>query len=164
MIDLNDVWSPPPRVDLAAVKAQLAATAAGWLPELFPQARPAPDRRTLRCADLSGRPPRKEGSCVLHLDGPYAGWGFDFDRRAGRPGRPDLSRHRAHRRRALRGGGPARAHGPATRGAAAEARLHARGPPHPRRLSAARGSPAETYLRSRGLSDPGSPDLLYHPT
>ena len=78
MIDLNDVWSPPPRVDLAAVKAQLAATAAGWLPDLFPQARLAPDRRTLRCADLSGRPPRKEGSCVLHLDGPYAGWGFDF--------------------------------------------------------------------------------------
>ena len=78
MIDLNDVWSPPPRVDLAAVKAQLAATAAGWLPELFPQALLAPDRRTLRCADLSGRPPRKEGSCVLHLDGPYAGWRFDF--------------------------------------------------------------------------------------
>ena len=48
MIDLNDVWSPPPRFDLAAVKAQLAATAAGWLPELFPQARLAPDRRTLR--------------------------------------------------------------------------------------------------------------------
>ena len=50
MIDLNDVWSPPPRVDLAAVKAQLAATAAGWLPELYPQARLAPDRGTLRCA------------------------------------------------------------------------------------------------------------------
>ena len=25
------------------------------------------------------------------------------------------------------------------------------------------GSPAETYLRGRGLSDPASPDLLYHP-
>ena len=32
----------------------LAATAADWLPQLFPQARLAPDRKTLRCADLSG--------------------------------------------------------------------------------------------------------------
>lgn len=78
MIDLNNVWTPPARIDLAAVKAQLAATAADWLPGLYPQARLSPDRRTLRCADLSGRPPRKEGSCVIHLDGPYAGWGFDF--------------------------------------------------------------------------------------
>jgi len=48
------------------------------LPGLFPEARLAPDRRSLRCADLSGRPPRKEGSCTIHLDGPYAGWGFDY--------------------------------------------------------------------------------------
>ena len=79
-----------------------------------------------------------------------------LDRRARRPGRPDLSRHRADRRRALRGGGPARADGPAV-------------PPRPARpkvdhtLEVRRildgclplaGSPAETYLRSRGLSDP----------
>ena len=70
MIDLNDVWTPPPRIDLAEVKARLAATAPDWLPDLFPQARLSPDRRTLRCADLSGRPPRKEGSCVIHLEGP----------------------------------------------------------------------------------------------
>ena len=87
-----------------------------------------------------------------------------LDRRAGRPGRPDLSRHRAHRRRALRGGGPARAHGPAV--------LPAPRPKPDHTLEVRRildgcrplaGSPAETYLRSRGLSDPGSPDLLYHP-
>ena len=35
------------------------------------------DRKSLRCADLSGRPPRKEGSCVIHLRGPRAGWGYD---------------------------------------------------------------------------------------
>jgi predicted P-loop ATPase len=164
MIDLNDVWSPPPRVDLAAVKAQLAATAAGWLPELFPQARPAPDRRTLRCADLSGRPPRKEGSCVLHLDGHYAGWGFDFST-GERAGPVDLIYHATG----------------LTDGALFEeaARLAHMGRPVPaprpkpdhtlevrRILDGCRplsGTPAETYLRSRGFAYPGSPDLLSHP-
>ena len=60
MIDLNDVWQPPVRFDLAAVREQLMATAPDWLPGLFPRARLSPDRKTLRCADLSGRPPRKE--------------------------------------------------------------------------------------------------------
>ena len=77
MIDLNDVWQPPVRFDLAAVREQLMATAPDWLPRLFPQARLSPDRKTLRCADLSGRPPRKEGSCIIHLRGPRAGWGYD---------------------------------------------------------------------------------------
>ncbi len=40
-------------------------------------ARRAPDGRTLRCADLSGRASRGEGSCVIHLEGRFAGWGFD---------------------------------------------------------------------------------------
>ena len=78
MIDLNDVGTPKARHDLAAVKDRLAATAGDWLPGIFPEARIARDRRSLRCADLSGRPPRKEGSCTIHLDGPYAGWGFDY--------------------------------------------------------------------------------------
>ena len=78
MIDLNDVWTPPARIDLAAVRARLAETAADWLPDLFPQAQRSRDGRILRCADLSGRPPRREGSCAIYLDGPYAGWGFDY--------------------------------------------------------------------------------------
>ena len=78
MIDLNDIVIPKGRHDLAAIRDRLAATAADWLPGLFPEARMAQDRRTLRCADLSGRAPRKEGSCVLYLTGPFAGWGFDF--------------------------------------------------------------------------------------
>ena len=78
MIDLNDIAVPKTRHDLAVVKERLACTAADWLPGLFPEARLARDRRSLRCADLSGRPPRKEGSCTIHLDGPYAGWGFDY--------------------------------------------------------------------------------------
>jgi len=77
VIDLNDVWQAPARLDLAAIREQLAASAADWLPELFPQARMSSDRKTLRCADLSGRPPRNEGSCVINLRGPRAGWGYD---------------------------------------------------------------------------------------
>src|SRR5436190_15678256 len=78
MIDLNDVWQPPVRYDLDEVRERLAATAPDWLPSLFPQARLSADRKSLRCADLSGRAPRNEGSCVIHLRGPRAGWGYDY--------------------------------------------------------------------------------------
>jgi predicted P-loop ATPase len=166
MIDLNDIWTPPARIDLAAVKAQLAATASDWLPALYPQARLSPDRRTLRCADLSGRPPRKEGSCVLHLDGPYAGWGFDFST-GERAGPVDLIYH-----------GTGLTDGALFEEAARLARMERMVPPRPARpkvdytLEVRRildgcmplaGSTAEAYLRGRGLSDPASPDLLYHP-
>ncbi|MBP7003530.1 VapE domain-containing protein [Amaricoccus sp.] len=166
MIDLNDVWTPPPRIDLGAVKAQLAATAPDWLPDLFAQARLSPDRRTLRCADLSGRPPRKEGSCVIHLDGPYAGWGFDFST-GERAGPIDLIYH-----------GTGLTDAALFEEAARLARMDRPAPPRQARpkvdhtLEVRRildgclplaGSPAETYLRSRGLSDPAASDLLYHP-
>ena len=78
MIDLNDVFIPAARHDLNAIKARLAMTARDWLPPLFPEAQLTHDKRALRCADLSGRRARGEGSCIIHLDGPYAGWGFDF--------------------------------------------------------------------------------------
>ncbi len=65
VIDLNEVWKAPARFDLDAIRDWLSATAADWLPQLFPQARLARDRRSLRCADLSGRAPRNEGS--LHI-------------------------------------------------------------------------------------------------
>jgi hypothetical protein len=35
VIDLNDVWQPPPRYDLAEVRRRLAATARDWLPQLI---------------------------------------------------------------------------------------------------------------------------------
>ncbi len=166
MIDLNDVWTPPARIDLVAVKAQLSATAADWLPGLFPHARLSPDRKTLRCADLSGRLPRQEGSCILHLDGPYAGWSFDFS--TGEPAGPvDLIYH-----------GTGLTDGALFEEAARLARMERIVPPRPSRpkvdytLEIRRilvgciplmGSVAETHLRSRSLSDPTSADLLYHP-
>ncbi len=174
MIDLNDVWQPPVRFDLAAVREQLMATAPDWLPGLFPQARLSPDRKTLRCADLSGRPPRKEGSCIIHLRGPRAGWGYDHA--TGESAGPiDLIHHAT-----------GMANGALFEEAARLAHLDRPLPAHP---SSARpapalpspqrdhsrevarildgcqplaGSAAEIYLQSRGLGDPAAPDLLFH--
>lgn len=166
MIDLNDVAAPRTRHDLAAVKDQLSATAANWLPGLFPEARLARDRRSLRCADLSGRRPRNEGSCIIHLDGPYAGWGFDHA--TGERADPiDLI---------------AQATGLSSSAlfdeAASLAHMNGPVPSTPRRskpdhsAEVARllegaiplaGTLGETYLRARGLSDPQSADLLFHP-
>ena len=165
MIDLNDVWQPPARFDLPEIRGRLAATAPDWLPGLFPQGRLSPDRRTLRCADLSGRSPRKDGSCIIHLGGHHAGWGFDHA--TGESAGPiDLIHH---------------ATGLADRDLFEEAaRLARMDLPAPQRavtpkpthdLEIARilggvqplvGTIGETYLRHRGIGDPRSPDLLYH--
>ena len=126
-----------------------------------------PPGRTLRCADLTGRSPRNEGSCIIHLDGPYAGWGFDFAT-GERAGPIDLIYQAT-------GLTDARLF----EEAAALARMDRPAPPPPparpkvdytleiRRILDGclplAGSSAETYLSSRGLADPGSPDLLYHP-
>lgn len=166
MIDLNDVGTPKACHDLAAVKDRLAATAGDWLPGIFPEARIARDRRSLRCADLSGRPPRKEGSCTIHLDGPYAGWGFDYA--TGESAGPiDLI---------------AQATGLCD-GALFDEAARIAGMDHPAPRNAPRakpdhtgeiarlvdgaqpiaGTPGETYLRIRGVADPGCPDLVFHP-
>jgi len=168
MIDLNDVFSPPARHDLRAIKARLADTAGDWLPSLFPEARLTCDKRALRCADLTGRPAQKEGSCILHLDGPYAGWGFDFAT-GERAGPVDLIYHAT-------GMSDGRLFDEAARLAHMERDPTVR----PRQTTPARpdhaleirriredcqpltGSVAETYLQSRGLSDPCAPDLLFH--
>ena len=167
MIDLNDVFVPAARHDLTDIKARLAATARDWLPPLFPEAQLTHDKRAMRCADLSGRRSRGEGSCVIHLDGPYAGWGFDFAT-GERAGPIDMIYHAT-------GMSEGRLFDEAARLARMERDLPAR-PAAPARpdhsLEICRilneclpltGSLAETYLQSRGLRDPGSPDLLFHP-
>ena len=167
MIDLNDVFIPAARHDLNAIKARLAMTARDWLPPLFPEAQLTHDKRALRCADLSGRRARGEGSCIIHLDGPYAGWGFDFatGERAGpidmiyhgtgmSDGRLfDEAARLAHMERDL----PARPSAPARPDHSLEIRRILEG------CAPVSGSMADTYLQSRGLRDPGSPDLLAHP-
>ncbi|MFN4088935.1 MAG: toprim domain-containing protein [Alphaproteobacteria bacterium] len=165
-IDLNDAWQPPVRFDLDAVRERLCATAADWLPPLFPQARRASDGRTLRCADLSGRPPRNEGSCVIHLSGPRAGWGYDHA--TGEcAGSIDLIHHatglassalfeEAARLARLDQPAPAKPSNPKPDHSLEVARILAGCQP-------LAGSLAETYLRSRGLQDPLCPDLLFNP-
>lgn len=167
MIDLNDVFAPAARHDLNAIKARLAATARDWLPALFPEAQLTHDKRAMRCADLSGRRSRGEGSCVIHLDGPYAGWGFDFAT-GERAGPIDMIYHatgmsegrlfdEAARLARLERDLPARPAAPARPDHSLEIRriLDGCGP--------LVGSLADTYLTSRGLRDPNASDLLFHP-
>jgi len=165
MIDLNDVWLAPSRFDLPEIRDRLAATAPDWLPGLFPHARLSPDRRTLRCADLSGRSPRKEGSCIIHLVGHHAGWGFDHA--TGESAGPiDLIHHAtglSDRDLFEEAARLARLDLPAV------ARPVAAKPSHD--LEVARilggvqalvGTIGEVYLRHRGVGDPISPDLRFH--
>lgn len=167
MLDLNDIGLAPERHDLTEVRRRLADTARDWLPALFPQAVRSPDRKTLRCADLSGRRPRGEGSCVLHLEGRFAGWGFDHA--TGESAGPiDMVYHAT-------GLTEARLFAEAARLAHMEQPAPSPRPQEPRpdhSREVARllegcqplaGTAAETYLRSRGLPVPDSPDLLFHP-
>jgi predicted P-loop ATPase len=166
MIDLNDVDASSPRHDLAAVRDRLSVTAADWLPGLFPEAQLAHDRRALRCADLSGRAPRKEGSCTIHLDGPYAGWGFDYAT-GERAGPIDLIAQatglcdaalfdEAARIAGIDSPAPRPVPRPRPDHSAEIARLVAGAVP-------LAGTVGVSYLRARSLTDPGSPDLLFHP-
>jgi len=166
MIDLNEVWQPPPRYDLDAIRSRLCATAADWLPAFFPHARMSADRKTLRCADLSGRAPRGEGSCVIHLLGPRAGWGFDHA--TGESAGPiDLIHHstgvsgvamfeEAAKQARLDGPAPAAPSGiPRVDHSHEIARIIAGCVPIV-------GTVAQRYLGERRLEDPGCPDLLFN--
>lgn len=170
MIDLNNIPAPKTHHDLAAVRERLASTAADWLPVLFPQARLARDRRSLRCADLTGRPSRKDGSCTIHLAGPYAGWGFDYAT-GERAGPIDLIGYATGLSDAALFDEAARLAG-MNHPVAVPARTSTERTQADHSAEIARlvggavpvaGTPGEAYLRGRGLSDPGSPDLLFHP-
>jgi predicted P-loop ATPase len=49
MIDLNDYGEEPSRFDLDEIRERLAATAANWLPSLFPATVMQRDRRSMKC-------------------------------------------------------------------------------------------------------------------
>lgn len=166
-LDLNEAEAAPPRWDLDEVRRRLAETARDWLPGLFPAARKSADGKTLHCADLSGRAPRGEGSCVIHLEGRFAGWGFDHA--TGENAGPiDMVHHGT-------GLKDARLFAEAARLARMDLPAARARPPEPRTDHSREiiriledcqplgRTPAETYLRSRGLDVPDSPDLLFHP-
>ena len=167
MFDFNDVFTPPERYDLDEVKARLCARAAEWIPGLFPQAQISRDKQTLRCADLSGRPPRKEGSCTIYLSGPRAGWGFDWATNES-AGPIDLIHHATGYSGAKlfeEAAHLARMDMPVPLRAAAPSK-----PDHSLEIARIKsgcepvaGTIGESYLVSRGLKDPGCPDLLFHP-
>jgi putative DNA primase/helicase len=59
-----------------------------WVPELFPQGKIVNEKsgKAIRCADISGRPPRNKGSCVIECEGDKAGSWYDYsDKRGGQP-------------------------------------------------------------------------------
>ena len=167
MIDLNDVAPAPVRHDLAEVRRRLADNARAWVPALFPNARMTSDRKTMRCADLSGRAPRGEGSCVIHLEGRFAGWGFDHA--TGESAGPiDMVSHGT-------GVAEPRLFDEAARLAGMDRPSPPPRPQEPRpdhtheiaRILAGcqplAGTVAEAYLGSRGLKVPDTSDLLFHP-
>jgi len=172
VIDLNDVrplYAQQDRYDRDLIVRRLRETAEDWVPRLFPHGRRSGDE--WRLANIRGDAPRKMGSCVITLRGPHAGDWMDFD--------------------GNQGGGPISAieavtglNGRALIIEAAEIAGVAPGAPERRTQSTPKqlkrdpaleierliggavplaGTVGEAYLGARGLSDPGSPDLLFHP-
>ena len=149
------------------LSARLAASAALWVPQYFAQGRINDDRTELRLANISGAPPRKQGSCVIGLTGDLAGAWHDFDggdgggplstlkHASGKDGREllDLAAE-------IAGGGltyksTTKAIAKPPKDPSAEiAHILARAVPIP-------GTLAETYLKSRGLDPPPSDDLRF---
>jgi predicted P-loop ATPase len=166
MIDLNEIEVTPSRFDLDEIRERLADTAYSWVPALFPNGWITPDRKTLRCADLSGRAPRNEGSCAINLTGVYAGCGYDFAT-GEKAGPIDLIEYatgltgRALIEEAARIAGVDRPR-PAPRPRERKdfsveiARIRAGCIP-------LAGTLGEHYLSTRGLNDPACADLLFNP-
>ena len=80
-IDLNDTEPQFVPYDIEDLNARLADRAADWIPQSFPRGRIT--NGTLRLANISGDPPRKEGSCVIELKGAKAADWYDHTTRKG---------------------------------------------------------------------------------
>lgn len=79
MLDFNGIEAARPfeHFDLDAIVDALRRDAKTWVPEHFPKGRR--EGNVWRLANIHGAPPRKQGSCVIALDGPNAGDWIDFD-------------------------------------------------------------------------------------
>jgi putative DNA primase/helicase len=79
VIDFNDAagqTEPAQQYDRAELLAALRLSADRWVKDLFPNGKIEGDE--LRVADISGRAPHKQGSCVIQLKGDHAGSYKDF--------------------------------------------------------------------------------------
>ena len=179
-----------PRYDEDAIARDLAATANRWALEIFVHGRISADRTEIRCADITGRPPRNRGSCRIWVAGAEAGGWYDFSlERGGGP----ISTIKEHFKlgsgaafdkaiEILRGVGFNRSYivgsNEAVNGHRVELPLLApQASPAPPTQPAADpevafrlsgcvpyfSTVAETYLINRAGFAPDAPDLLYHP-
>lgn len=175
MIDLSGVRPiglSQAHYDLDAVVAGLRATATSWVPSHFRNGRRMGDE--LRLANIRGDKPRKQGSCVIALEGERAGDWIDFDDNQGGGPLSTLEHATGLTGRAL-----------IEYAAELAGSAPINGVKHPvaesltkeqRAESIAReielilgrsvplgGTVGETYLAGRGLQVPDTPDLLFHP-
>jgi len=175
LIDLNDVRPVglmPVHYDLDAVVAGLRASAASWVPSHFRNGRRLGDE--LRLANIRGDKPRKQGSCVIALEGERAGDWIDFDDNQGGGPLSTLEHATGLTGRALieyaadlAGSAPIKGvKHPVADSVSKEQR--AENAAREVELILARATPlastaGETYLASRGLRLPETADLLFHP-
>jgi putative DNA primase/helicase len=175
LIDLSGVRPlglPQAHYDLDAVVAGLRATAASWAPSHFRNGRQMGDE--LRLANIRGDKPRKQGSCVIALEGERAGDWIDFDDNQGGGPLSTLEHATGLTGRALieyaaelAGSAPVNgARHPIAETLTKEQR--AENTAREIELILARATPlggtaGETYLAGRGLQVPDTPDLLFHP-
>lgn len=161
-----------PHYDEDAVSDALARVADKWVPVYFPRGRYSQDRRQIRLANINGDPPKKEGSCVIELFGPSAGYWYDHS--LGKGGKPIstlsfalggirgadlfaaaselLDRYGGSVAPVVNGKAPA---GPERNQLQAQTILS-----NSYRLA---GSPAEAYLKNRVGFIPATDDLRFHP-
>jgi putative DNA primase/helicase len=157
--------------DLDAVVAGLRARAASWVPSHFRNGRRMGDE--LRLANIQGDKPRKQGSCVIALEGERAGDWIDFDDNQGGGPLSTLEHATGLTGRALieyaaELVGSAPVNGvkhPVAESVSREQR--AENAAREIELILARatrlgGTAGETYLAGRGLRVPDTPDLLFH--
>ncbi len=185
MLDFNGIEPARPfeRFDLDAIVDGLRRDAKAWVPQHFPNGRR--EGNVWRLANIHGAPPRKQGSCVIALDGPNAGDWMDFDGSGSGGPLSALEQATGLKLRELYGyaatlvghvGTIAEARRKRSNGAAASAGggVQMRSNPEARdaavateiRHIVARGVPvqgtlAETYLRGRGLEISDIEDLRF---
>jgi putative DNA primase/helicase len=160
------------RYDLDAVVAGLRATATSWVPSHFRNGKRMGDE--LRLANIRGDKPRKQGSCLIALEGERAGDWIDFDDNQGGGPLSTLEHATGLTGRALieyaaELAGSAPVNG-ATYPIAETLTKELRTDNTAREIELIlartvplKGTAGQTYLAGRGLQVPDTPDLLFHP-
>ncbi len=185
MLDFNGTEPARPfeRFNLDAIVEALRRDAKVWMPRHFPKGRR--EGAEWRLANIHGAPPRKQGSCVIALDGPNAGDWIDFDgsgsggplsaleHATGLKGRElyayaadlvGLSAQAESTAKKKRANGAAPTNGAVERRSTSDARDAAVATEIRHILARSvpvAGTLAEAYLRSRGVSPPTTEDLRF---